>query len=310
MKSAGLVEAAAAITAIVQIAGIQDSAGGACPFPDTALDALEEVGAWGRVALRERLSAVDVAPWLRAADEFGLPEPVLTNTGAGHLEVPWTNYIFRALGGEPLAYEARGNRLAEVLFRHQTAGPAQPEGIRLFRELPLAEHRCPTCGEGVHYCSLDLALVGATAAVAIEHKVRSPPSDFKYRPCDHPGSQSVAYEERFRAWCRGAGVEPSFVWLSLGGAARAGWTTMTHARLAEILAPSLRELETRGDRYRGAAFVLDLASAVVAEFSNTLRLAAAYRRAPDDDSLAALLGPRLERASHHVILHGILDALV
>jgi hypothetical protein len=309
--SSSLRQAAEAITPIREIASSVGGAPGSSGAPgEDMCDALEEVGAWGRVALHEPLSSPAFDGWLRAVAEVGLPEPVLTNTGAAHLEVPWTNYIFRALGGEPLAYEAHGNCLAEALFCKATHTPAGPAGVRVFRELPLGLHKCPKCHEGAHACSLDIALVGTTAAVGIEHKVRSPPSDFEYRPCGHPGSQSVAYKELFGTWCGGAEVSPFFVWLSPGGAGRDGWYTMTHAKLAETLAPRLKELGTRGERYRAAAFVLDLASGVVSDFSATLRLASAYRRAPQDDSLAAQLTARLNQASHHTVMQGILDALV
>jgi hypothetical protein len=66
-------------------------------------------------------------------------------------------------------------------------------------------------------------------------------------------------------------------------------------------------LPTRGDRYRAAAFVLDLAASVIPNFSLTLEAARAYAAAPEDDALASRFAECLDQGSHSTILAGVLD---
>jgi hypothetical protein len=290
---------AEAISAVREIA---DLSAGSAEASDS-VDVIEEVAAWSRVALHAQTPRA--ARVLEAATGMGLPEPVLAVTGAGKLEVPWTNYIFRALGGGLDSDEARGNALA-LAWMNEILGET-PTEVRVIKEFALGAHACPTCRLHRHWCSLDLALVTADVAVAVEHKVRSPPSDFRYPTCNHPGSQARAYFDLFTSWAAANGRRALFRWLSPGGAEKEHWAAVSHEQLAEILAPAISSLPTRGDRYRAAAFVLDLAASVIPNFSLTLEAARAYAAAPEDDALASRFAECLDQGSHSTILAGVLD---
>lgn len=271
-------------------------------------DAVCEVAAWGRLMIREALAAGGTATMLQAVAQTGLPEPLLTSIGVRHNEVAWTNYIFRVLGGAPLGFEATGNALAKALFASFAGVSADTCDVEVFRELSLGAHHCE-CGDGSHGCSLDLALLGPGHAVAIEHKVKSPPSDFRYGGCEHPGKQTDAYIALFKAWCEPRAVVPHFVWLAPATAHRPGWECKSHEELASILAPAVAHLSTFGDRYRASAFLMDLSASVVSDFSLTLSLIERFHHNPEDDATAAALAHLLGKSNHHLILAGVLHAL-
>lgn len=271
--------------------------------------AVMEVAAWGRVASRERIDRELRFDALSRALAVGMPDPVLTVTGTARLEVPWTNYIFGALGGEVDANSSPGNALALALYRGLTARHA--EAVEVLREVPLGGHKCRECDAGEHGCSLDLVILcRGEAAVGIEHKVKSGPSDFVYTGCEHKGKQALAYKDLFFDWCRARGVEGTRVWLSPGGGSRDDWTPRSHLWVATTLAPALSRLETFGERYRGAAFILDLAAGVIDQFGVTMRAVRRYHDDPDSDTAAQALLSALERKEHHAIIHGVLDAIV
>jgi hypothetical protein len=269
-------------------------------------DRVREVAAWARadaLALARPLFEKVVH-----AQALGLPDPVLAVTHVGHLEVPWTNYLFRGLGGEIDTDRSPGNALATAL--HTWAGGSPAEGVEIRKEMYLGTapsredpHRPCPCKHG---CSVDLVLIGEEVAVCIEHKINAGASDWACVDCG--GSQSDAYRALFDRWAHRKSLEPHFVYLSPTGRDVAGWTSLSHAELARILATALRQADFPrfGERYRIAAMLVDLATSILGGTDRTLELAARWENAPDNPALALAL---FDRMKEDPVLPAILEVL-
>lgn len=255
--------------------------------PDTVEDvnAVQEAAAWATACILERTEGL--AHRVAKVVGMGLPDPVLAVTGAGSLEVPWTNYLFRAMGGDPRrSSRCVGNALAHAAMRTMAGGDSESqENLEVFREAYLGQAvtreyqngssgphvRC-NCGHG---CNVDLVLVCDTAAVAIEQKVKAGASDWKCDECG--GKQAEVYRRLFPEWVRNhrafrgsAAVgqpEEGFYYLSPtgrevsseGGAADTdpaeppnsepkGWKAITHHDLAVAMAEAWANAVGNGER--------------------------------------------------------------
>jgi len=213
-----------------------------------------------RITSISRLVAEEDIAWLqslqhRRVTHALLPVPVLAVSGAGSLELPWSQYLAHML--DPEASHGLGERLGKSLldtFCEKNTGNYR--GVVVEYDLGCA---CDLCS---HHCSLDLLVQGERASIAIEHKVSSGPSNWRCAD-GHLHRQLTEYaillEQR-----REPGVELVKLYLTPGRKeSRFGaysWRAVAHSELAQVFVEILPELRDSLQRYILASLVFDLNS--------------------------------------------------
>ena len=216
---------------------------------------------------------IEAEPRLRALSEPGvLPLGVHSASGSTRLEVPMTQYIGAIL--DPRGAHGLGTLTLEHALTTLLGHGATVANARVYVEVPLGR-ACQACRTSR---VLDLAIVGADFAVAIEHKIRS--GETNRRCPEQAGVIRRQGEDTlglFGDWARarrgelglGEGsLDLAFVYLTPRGASpseRPGdlspWRAVSHRDLADAVAPALARGLRPGAYHSLAAFILDLAEA-------------------------------------------------
>lgn len=208
-----------------------------------------------------------------------LPAPVMAISGLGSREVPWTNYLGHML--DPDQAHGLGDSLARTVVDLATGEPTLG-AVQVWRERELGSTRCPICSK-VHGWRIDLVVMSADAAVAIEQKTTSGPSNWNC--CGQTHSQLDAYGSLFPTWVRShhdaalGSTEPPrhgmrFLYLTPSGTRprtqHSEWQPVSHSDLAASFASALPEITDPVARFNLSALLLDLNSGALGSWAELL----------------------------------------
>ena len=266
------------------------------------------------------LTSRDVMAWFDANRQVlhrtasgTLPVPVMAVSGLGSREVPWTNYLAYMLS--PHQPHGLGDTLARSLAEFAT-GEAVTGELWVWGERELGTTTCAVC-TNEHGWRIDMVVMGASVAVAIEQKTTSGPSNWTC--CGQTQSQLDAYGTLFPDWVGaqyravfGHSQPPlytsQFLYLTPKGtrarSKSSEWQAISHADLSTALAPALSAATDPVARCNLLALLLDLNSGALGSWAELLARTRGLTHAAADPSFLEVLSMRedLERAPTLVAL--------